>query len=86
MSPEQADCPSARDIDTRTDVYTLGVVLYALSDGSPAVWRPSDARSHRLRSGWVCQLREEEPPNPSTKVSGDKEHLKRDRGRQAHRA
>ena len=69
MSPEQAS-PSARDIDTRTDVYTLGVVLYVLLTGL----QPFEIKRREKPSleEWLRQLREEEPPNPSTKVSGDK--------------
>jgi serine/threonine protein kinase len=70
MSPEQVSL-SARDIDTRTDVYTLGVVLYVLLTGL----QPFETKRREKPSleEWLRQLREEEPPNPSTKVSGDKE-------------
>ena len=70
MSPEQANL-SARDIDTRTDVYTLGVVLYVLLTGL----QPFETKRREKPSldEWLRQLREEEPPNPSTKVSGDKD-------------
>ncbi len=70
MSPEQVS-PSAHDVDTRTDVYTLGVVLYVLLTGL----QPFETKRREKPSleEWLRQLREEEPPSPSTKVSGDKD-------------
>ena len=62
MSPQQALSPSD-DIDTRTDVYSLGTLFYELLTGAP----PLELRQIALDE-FLRRLREEEPPKPSTKI------------------
>jgi non-specific serine/threonine protein kinase/serine/threonine-protein kinase len=63
MSPEQARS-SGENIDTRTDVYSLGIIFYELLAGAPPIELRKVALEELLR-----RLREEEPPKPSTKIS-----------------
>ena len=66
MSPEQAEL-SGLDIDTRSDIYALGVLLYELLTGKT----PFDAQ--RLVAAGLDEIRriirEEDPPRPSTRIS-----------------
>jgi serine/threonine protein kinase len=66
MSPEQAEM-GATDIDTRTDVYSLGVLVYELISGT----LPFEPKELRATGFAEIQrlIREVDPPRPSTKLS-----------------
>lgn len=66
MSPEQAGMNDL-DIDTRTDIYSLGVMLYEMLTGSPPLDKEALKKNVLLN---VLQLiRESEPPRPSIRLS-----------------
>ena len=62
MSPEQA-LSSGEDIDTRTDVYSLGIIFYELLAGV----HPIDLRKVAFEE-FLRRLREDDPPKPSNKI------------------
>lgn len=70
MAPEQAELNNL-DIDTRADIYSLGVLLYEILAGSPPF------TSEQLRSAGLGEMlrmiKEVEPPKPSTRLSTSEE-------------
>ena len=72
MSPEQAEM-NALDVDTRTDVYSLGVLMYELLTGSTPLQRQTVRE--RAFDQVLRIIREDDPPRPSSRLSESGDRL-----------
>jgi serine/threonine protein kinase/tetratricopeptide (TPR) repeat protein len=72
MSPEQAELNN-QDIDTRSDIFALGVLLYELLAGTTPL--SHERVTHAAFTEILRAIREEEPPKPSARLSDSQETL-----------